>query len=759
MKPAKSCLPVYAMDANGASANRDWPKASHRQHLFKWQHETHFGTLAFVRFCLLLVFSFSIMAGPKSPVTLDDLLHTHAAPEIEPVWSPDGSAFAYEEQGSVHLYRVSGGKDKTWFELHKLDEAAVPVKQRAKFGWQNRRVAEHELQWFPNGKDLLTSANGDLFVVHPNGKFDQITKTDASEEDPKLSPDGRSVLYRTESNLYVIDLRSGEKHQLTTDGSATLLNGQLDWVYPEELDLSTASWWSPDSKHVAFLQFNVADEFIYPQADLVEERAISEPERYPQSGTPNARVRLGVVAVDGGPVKWMQAGNSGDVLLARVAWLPDASAVALETMPRVQNALDLLFCNPADGSVKTVIHETSKDWINFTDNLWFLKSKPEFLWTSERSGYRHIYRYSNSGEMVGQLTSGDWEVSTITGIDEARGRVYYTSSELTPLESQLYSVRVDGGARSLLTKSGFDHTIHSNTDGTYFVDQFSSSSRPPESALMSGSGEQLAVLRPPDMSVPEKVDLQPSEVMKVKAPDGVVLYGRLIKPAGFNPSTKYPAIVSVYGGPGVQVIRNRWTGVDPNQLYAAKGYVVWQLDNRGSRGRGHAFESPIYHQLGQQEVSDQCLGVKYLVGLGFVDAKRVGITGWSYGGYMTIHSLLLAPDVFKVGVAGAPVTDWHNYDTIYTERYMGLPEQNPAGYESSSNVKNAAKLEGKLLIVHNIEDDNVLFQNSVQMAKALDDADRPYFMQLYPQKTHGVTGRPRKSLYESSLAFFENNLK
>ncbi|MCU1291513.1 MAG: peptidase [Bryobacterales bacterium] len=697
--------------------------------------------------------------GHKSPVTLADVLQSHERSSIEPVWSPDGSAFAYTEGGSVHLYRVSEQKGTVWFETEKLDKAAVPPKETAQFGWQNRRVAEHQMQWFPNGKDLLVSARGDVFVVHANGKLDQATKTDISEEDPKLSPNGGQVLYRTDGNLYVLDLHSKEKRQLTTDGTPTLLNGQLDWVYPEELELGTASWWSPDSKQIAFLQFNVSAEFVYPQADLVQERAVSEPERYPQAGTPNARVRLGVVSAAGGPVKWMEVGDSPDVLLARVAWLPDSSAVAVETLPRVQNELSLLFCDPASGSGRTVVHEKSTDWINLVDNLWFLKSRSEFLWTSERSGFRHIYRYSNKGELLGQITSGDWEVSKVTAIDEAKGRIYYTSSEMTPLESQLYSVPLGGGARTPITKPGFDHSIHSNWDGSYFVDNFSSATRPPDSALMAGSGEQLAVLKAADLKLQDKVALQPAEILQVKAADGMTLYGRLIKPVGFTAGTKYPAIVSVYGGPGIQVIRNRWTGVDLSQFFAARGYVVWELDNRGSRGRGHSFESPVYHRLGHQEVADQRLGVQHLIETGFVDPNRIGITGWSYGGYMTIHSMLFAPDLFKVGVAGAPVTDWHNYDTIYTERYMGLPEQNVSGYDSSSNVKNAGKLAGKLLIVHNIEDDNVLFQNSMQMAKALEEADRPYFMQLYPQKTHGVTGKPRKALYEAMTSFFDANLK
>ena len=714
-----------------------------------------------MRFFLGLLLLAALAPAAKKPVTLDEFLAYHSAREPDVIWSPDGSSFVYEENGDVNRCQAATHKCKAWFAVHTLELAAKTPAVAEQFGWQNRRVAAHPLQWYPNGEDLLASANGDLFTVHPDGKFDQITATDIDEEDPSLSPDGSQILYRHTANLYVIDLATRQTRQLTTDGTTTLLNGQLDWVYPEELEIDTAAWWSPDSKRIAYLQFDVSNEFIYPQAFLLPERAVSEPERYPQAGTPNARVRLGVISPQGGPTVWSDAGNSPDILLARVAWFPDSSAIALEVLPRLQNSLDLLACNPLDGSVKTLLHEEAKDWINVVNSLRFLKTRPEFLWLSERSGFRHIYRYSNSGELLETLTSGDWQVSALTAVNEQTQAVYYTSSESSPLESQLYRLSLAGSSqRTLLTKTGFDHIIQSNRDGSFFVDHFSSQTAPPETVLRSGEGDQVGKL---NLNKSKKkidgLELRPPEILTVRTPDNTGLYARLIKPPGFKPATKYPAVIDVYGGPGVQVIRNAWTGLDLDQLLAAQGYVVWQLENRGSSGRGHAFESPIFHNLGKQEVADQVLGLDRLIDMGFVDRDRIGITGWSYGGYMTIHAMLLAPERLKVGVAGAPVTDWHNYDTIYTERYMGLPAQNTAGYQDSSNVRNAGRLAGKLLIVHNLEDDNVLFQNTVQIANAFEEANRPYFLQLYPQKTHGVTGVPRKALYQTMIDFFDRNLK
>ncbi|HTU46531.1 MAG TPA: DPP IV N-terminal domain-containing protein [Bryobacteraceae bacterium] len=699
----------------------------------------------------------------KKPVTIDELVSHHAPRPITPIWSPDGKSFVYEQQHSVYLYTVAGRQSKEWFKPETLEKQARQPAPSPEFGWQNRRVSSASYQWFPDSKDLLASAAGDLFIVHPNGNFDQITKTEIDEEDPKLSPDGKSVLYRSDSNLYLIDLATKQVRQLTSGGTATLLNGELDWVYPEELDIHTATWWSPDSQQIAYFQFDVSHEFVYPQADLLGERAIAEPERYPQAGTPNAGVRLGVISAQGGATKspttkWMDLGDTTSTLLARVAWLPDSSQIAVERFTRLQNQLDLLFCNPATGAVHTVLHEQSKTWINVADNLFLLKSRPEFLWTSERTGFRHIYRYSNQGELLGQLTSGDWEVTTIAAIDEPQQRVYYTSNEPSPLEWQLYSVAFSGGERTRLTKEDGTHYIHANADGTYYFDSYSNLKRPEEGTVRSASGDQLSILQPADTAVLNDFDILPTEIVQVQAPNGPILYARLIKPAGFQPGTKYPLIVEVYGGPGVQSVRNEWYDLYA-QVYAHRGYVVWQLDNRGSNGRGHAFEVPIFRELGKQEVADQRLGVEHLIAMGLVDPKRVGITGWSYGGYMTIHSLLLAPDVFKVGVAGAPVNDWHNYDTIYTERYMGLPDQNKAGYDASSNVRNAGRFEGKLLILHNFEDDNVLFQNTMQMANALEQSDKQYFLQLYPLKSHGVYGALRKPMYQAMLDFFDSNLK
>ena len=357
------------------------------------------------------------------------------------------------------------------------------------------------------------------------------------------------------------------------------------------------------------------------------------------------------------------------------------------------------------------------------------------------------------------MTKGPWEVKRIAGFSPAR--IYYTSDEGNSLEQHFYSIKIEGGDKRRLDKTPGSHSVSMGPGGLYYLDTYSSLTEPPRTTLHSGDGAELGVYREADRRQIDEYDILPTEIVSFKTPDGTELHGRFIKPAGFEPGKKYPAIVDVYGGPGVGLpIHNSWQGgVNIDQVYAHKGYVVWQSENRGGMGRGHAFETPIFRQLGVTELADQVAGVKYLISLGFVDAEEVGIHGWSYGGFMTLNAVLNAPDVFKCGIAGAPVTNWMNYDTIYTERYMGLPKDNREAYTSTALPAKAENLKAKLMIVHNIEDDNVLFQNSMQMINALELAGKEFSFMLYPQKSHGVGGTAARQMNASMLEFFDRNLK
>ena len=710
--------------------------------------------------CICALLAISVAAAGKKPVTLEALAAVHP-PSImcEPVWSPDGKQFVYTEAAKVWLYDIASRAKRELVALSALEAAATKTPEPVEFGWQNRRVEEQTVQWMPSGRELLIAAGGDLFLFPIAGsRWTQLTATAEAERDPKVSPDGRHVSFRRGHNLYVLDVASRKVSRLTGDGSVTRLNAELDWVYPEELDLGTAHWWSPDSRSIAYLQFDVRREPPYPQVDLTGPKGIFEPQRYPQAGDPNAEVRLGVVSATGGRTRWMKLGPTGDALVARCEWLPDSSGIAVERLNRVQNRLDLLVANPRNGAVRTVLTETDPYWVNLHDGLTFLKGGGEFLWPSERDGFNHLYRYSIDGRQLAWITRGEWEVTAVAGVD-AEGRVYYVSSEASPLERQLYRVDSNGEGRQRLSAAAGTHSISMSPDAATYVDSFSSLTEPPSKTLYRADGTELSVLREPNRAPLEEYDVRPVQIVPVKTSDGALLYARLIRPAGLMPGKEFPAVVEVYGGPGAQMVANRWYGaLTVEQVLAQRGFAVWSLDGRGSAGRGHKWETAVFRSFGAKELEDQKEGVLKLLSLGFVDSRRIGIEGWSYGGFMTLYSLLHAPEVFACGLAGAPVTNWRNYDSIYTERYMGLPAENAEAYRRASPVNAAANLKGRLLIVHNLEDDNVLFQNTVQMAVALERASKPFELKVYPEKTHGVA-EFRQDLNELMVSFFEKTLK
>jgi dipeptidyl-peptidase 4 len=704
-----------------------------------------------------------VALGQKKPVTLEALqdFRSSAVREVpgDPVWAPDGKTFVYRQGRRLRLYDVTAKRSREVVDLAALDAAAVSPLSTGQYGWENRRVDEATLQWAPQGEEVLYASGGDLFWIGIDGKWRQLIKTPVAERDPKFSPDGKRVAFRRDWDLYVLEVASGQETRLTANGSDTLRNGDLDWVYPEELNLGTAYWWAPDSSAIAYLQFNISGEPLYPHVDLQGTRAVLEQQRYPQAGENNPDVRVGVIAASGGATKWLDVGDTvNNFLIARAGWAADSKNVYVVRTNRIQNQLDFLLYDAATGKARTAYRESDNYWVNVEGDPVFLKDGKHFLWTSERDGFRHLYLYALGGGAPRQLTKGDWEVTDFLAVDEGAGRVWYRSSEAGPLERQLYSVQMDGDGKRRITVGEGNHRVWMAPAGGAFLDAYSNLSSPPEWTLRGAKGEAIAVYRTADRRAIDEFDLRPTEVVKFTGRDGTVFYGRLIKPAGFDASKKYPVVVDVYGGPHVQSVRNTWQGVGMDQVLAHDGYVVWEMDNRGTSGRGHAFESAVFRNLGVQELADQREGIQYLLSLGFVDARRIGVTGWSYGGFMTLNLMLNAPDLFHAGFAGAPVTNWLNYDTIYTERYMGVPKDSREAYARTSMAPKAGNLVGKLMIAHNFEDDNVLFQNTAQMISALEGAGKRFELALYPQKTHGVSGASARQMESTMLDFFERSL-
>jgi dipeptidyl-peptidase 4 len=694
-------------------------------------------------------------------------------------WSPDGKRVSFfdrtgnERRAATELWAVDAatGKKSVLVDAELLASLLEPEKQKPTQATGLGRAMPQDYQWAPDSKGILFISDSaltwlDLATMTPK----RLINGEEEIEDARLSPDGKWVSFVQNYNLWTINLASGDKQELTQGGSEELLKAKLDWVYPEELSSRTAYWWSPDSTHIAYFEMDERPVTKYPIYDMSSEVGAVEITRYPQAGEPNPIVRVGVIPVGGGETKWMDTGADTNVYIARVNWLPNSKGIAIERLNRAQTHLDLLLCDPASGSSKTILAEDDPYWINVADDLYFFSDSQQFLWTSERQNYRLIYLYDISGKLLKQVTTGDWNVTSTEGfgpraangliVNESRGDVFFHSNKGNPIEMQVYDVSLKDGSVKPVTQGGGVHEADFAPDASAFVELYSAAETPPRQNLRRADGTLLTTLLENKLPDLEEYHLPRVEFTSIKTSDGATLYASMIKPPDFDAAKKYPVLVEVYGGPGAQSVRDEWSPTRFwSQLMAQRGYIIWSLDNRGSLGRGHNFETPIYHHFGAIELDDQVAGVNYLKSLPYVDGNRIGIWGWSYGGYMTLQALLHASDVFKTGVAVAPVTDWHLYDTIYTERYMGLPRQNEQGYHDSSPANYAEGLKGKLMVAHGTGDDNVHFANTALLLNKLIDAEKYPQLMMFPGRGHGMSDRAAQlDLFSRIEQFLLNNL-
>jgi len=624
------------------------------------------------------------------------------------------------------------------------------------------RRAPSQFQWAPDGASILFEGPTALAWLNVKSQAGRtLVSGKLALADPKISPDGRFVSFVRDHNLWLVSVADGQERPVTQGGTEEIRKGELDWVYPEELEIKTAYWWAPDSSGIAYLEMDESKVSQYPLVDFSSPTGEAEMERYPTAGGANPIVRVFVVSLNGGEPRAMDTGAETDIYIPRVNWLTDSKQLAIQRLNRAQTRLDFLIAETSTGQTHTALSENDPNWINLSDDLYFLKDGKRFLWSSERSGYRHLYLFDLEGKQLAQLTKGEWEVSAIDAVDETKGLVYFTATEKSPLERQLYRVALDGTGFARITKDAGTHAAIFSPNTAAFYDTYSNTATPQRQDLCRADGSRIAAINENKVAELADYHLSPTEFLTVKSRDGVQLNASIIKPPDFNPQKKYPVLAYTYGGPHAQVVRNGWGGANFlwHQLMAQKGYIIFSLDNRGSAGRGHAFETPLHFRLGAQELSDQRDGVQYLKSLPYVDSTRIGIWGWSYGGHMTLHAMFEAGDDFKAGFAGGPVTNWRYYDTIYTERYLGLPQKNEKGYQDSSPVKYAAQLKGKLLIAHGTGDDNVHYANTLSVINALIEAGKYVEVLAFPGRGHGASDPPaRRVLMQRVTQFFLDNL-
>jgi dipeptidyl-peptidase-4 len=627
-------------------------------------------------------------------------------------------------------------------------------------------------QWSNDSKNLVFQSDfrplyrrsgiSNYFVYNIADK--QLKQAAKDARTAELSPDGKRMGMERNGNLYVYDFASGKEKQLTRDKTDEhgIFNGHYDWVYEEEFGQAQAWNWSPDNKYIAYWQF---DESKVPDFQMTNYEGLHSENIHisvPLVGDPNATVRIGVVDIATGKNIWLKPDETGDYYTPRIYWTSNLDVLCVMTLNRAQNHLKLYFFNVKTGAKKVVLDEKSDTWIDIHDSythvndmVYFPDNAKEFFWVSDRSGYNHIYRYSYDGKLLNQVTKGNWDMIKVSRIDPQTQTIYYLSAETSGLEQQFYSIKYDGSQKTKLSQiSGF-HDIDMSPDAKHYIDKYSNLTKPTQIALYNNQGKLVKMLEDNaavSSFIASRAYSTP-ELINFKTSDGVNIDGYIIKPFNFDPTKKYPVVMTVYGGPSSHDVFNKFYTDGWQQWLAQNGYIVANINNRGIANYGSKFMKVVYKQLGKWESNDFVETTKYLSTMPFVDANKMAIMGTSYGGYISAYALLTHPGVFKVGIVNSPVTDWRLYDNIYTERYMGLVTDNTEGYKKSSLMTYAANLKDKLLLIHSMSDDNVHPANTMQLITALTDAGKDADVRIYPKGAHGAAYNSQSSLLIKDVSF------
>jgi dipeptidyl-peptidase-4 len=682
-----------------------------------------------------------------------------------------------QEQLDLWEYHIADAALRPLVDSLKLLPEEGELSEEEKGRRERQRIAGLrgivDYVWAANGQALLFPLGGDVYLYDltrsPDQAVRRITETEAFETDPQLSPNGGLVGFVRDQNLFLLVLETGREIQLTSDGGGVIKNGMAEFVAQEEMDRDTGYWISPDDQRVAFLQVDQSPVSITRRYEIGADNVTVIEQRYPYAGTPNVNLKLGVASVAGGDTLWIDLGANNDQYIPRVQWLPDGKTLSYQRQSRNQQQLELYFVDVSTGKQRRILTETSRTWVSLHDDLHFLTDQPAFIWSSERSGFQHLYLFDLEGRLIRPLTAGQWQVDALKGVNETAGEIYFTATEASVLESQLYRQSLTAETPEKVTRvtrrAGM-HGINMNPNGQVYLDRFSSPDQPPQVSLHGADGTRLTWLieNALDADHPYHPYLdahRPTEFGTLEAEDGQLLHYRIIKPLGFQAGRQYPVFMYLYAGPTGQTVTRSWgRRLLIEQYMAQHGYVVFSIDNRGTPRRGVAFQEPAFKRLGQVELIDQVAGLNFIKSRDFVDPERVGLFGWSYGGYATLMGLMQFPDQWAMGVSVAPVTDWALYDTHYTERYMSTPQENPEGYQAGNVLTYAGRLQQPLMVIHGMADDNVLFSNSTKLFKKLQDENILFDVMTYPGGKHGISGQAAQThVYRTITGYFDRHLK
>ncbi|MET3116007.1 dipeptidyl-peptidase-4 [Undibacterium sp. GrIS 1.8] len=690
--------------------------------------------------------------------------------------SPDGQRVTFlrgrdDDQFQLDLWELTV-KDQSMRLLldSKVLQANEQISDQEKARRERERIANLrgivDYDWSPDGKQLLVPLAGDLYLV-------ELAHTDKARKiasgavmSAQISPKGRYVSYIRDQNLFVLDLTTNTERQLTKDGGGTIHNAEAEFVAQEEMAQTSGYWWAPDDTAIAFKRFDESPVPIARRFEIYADRTDVIEQRYPYAGAANVLVSLALVNPQNSEIKQIDIGKDKDIYLVRADWSADAKTLVYQRQTRNQKQLDLIAVNAGSLAQTTMLTETSASWVSIMDKPYFLKESQQFIWTSERSGRKHIYLYDMQGKLIHPISQGEWGIDNILAVDEKAQKIFFSSNRDAVTDKQIYALNLDGSnadAPIRVSKTDGWHEAKFSGKAEVFIDTWSDPNTPPQVSLRQPDGTLIAWIEHNEVNAKHPYARYasshlPTEYGTLTSDDGQTLYYSIKKPLDFDASKRYPVFLQVYGGPGVQTVQRHWGSLF-EQYMAQQGYIVFKLDNRGSARRERRFTDAIYQTLGKNEVADQVTGINWLAQQSFVDAKRIGVFGWSYGGFMSLRLLSAASDKIAAGVSVAPVTDWALYDTHYVEQFINSPKDNPAGYRQSGVFAHLDGLKSPLLLIHGMADDNVLFTNTTKLIDDLSNRGILFDLMTYPGAKHGISGAAKqKHVFRTIATFFDKHL-